>query len=608
MYISTRRIKYTTLSTLVLALCFVTLVLFSDYLRDEPNNRTLDIANSIKTFQKPLINSINSIKGNKNGDTEIKEPTKAELLKLQKESETRWEKELVDILSKNRTKEPYEFESRKMDKIFYKSVFELYGKYKPKKELSRHYSDKCDRHPKKYSEEDLRKCLQLEDKELEELTELHTKLVEDLPEKFPKGLYKGDGIVIVGGDRFSMMAFLSLKTLRDSGNRLPVEILIPIQDEGDDEYCNDLLPKFNARCISVRSILDEKTIADSDFHGYQYKALALIVSSFENVLLLDADNIPVRQLDHIFKNEPFTNHGLVLWPDYWRRFTHPDYYKISGVKVGNNRIRHGKDTLTDPSRYFNKDDDPKTQIPFHDREGTVPDSTTESGQVLVSKSLHAKTILLALYYNLNGPSHYYPLLSQGTLGEGDKETYIHAANALNKPFYQLKNGPGTAGYHKPNGEGYHGSAMLQSDPVEDYALYKKVGKAISSVDTQVGAYKDLINYKYDKDAFGRAFPFKKVHLMFSHTHFPKLDPYNIWKGNALINSDGKRFRAVITSRFTFDFELKQFESMKRYLCDAKFKFKYLEDAMKKDENFDMKAICKNIEEQYEYMKETTHIR
>ncbi|KAK7679537.1 Golgi alpha-1,2- mannosyltransferase [Cerrena zonata] len=43
-----------------------------------------------------------------------------------------------------------------------------------------------------------------------------------------------------------------------------------------------------------------------------------------------------------------------------------------------------------------------------------------------------------MYYNYYGPDYYYPLLSQGAAGEGDKETFIAAAHKLKLPYYQVK--------------------------------------------------------------------------------------------------------------------------------------------------------------------------
>lgn len=146
--------------------------------------------------------------------------------------------------------------------------------------------------------------------------------------------------------------------------------------------------------------------------------------------------------------------------------------------------------------------------------------STESGEVLISKRTHLKTLLLCTYYNFWGPTHYYRLLSQGAAGEGDKETFINAAMAVNEPFYQVSE-PICAMGHKTEG-GLAGSAMLQFDPIEDYRLAQKgEGRA-----------------KGTSTATPRAF--------FIHANFPKFNPATVFSKQAVnpaFNDDGTYTRA-----------------------------------------------------------------
>lgn len=95
-------------------------------------------------------------------------------------------------------------------------------------------------------------------------------------------------------------------------------------------------------------------------------------------------------------------------------------------------------------------------------------ASSESGQLLLSKSLHAQTLLLAVYYNFYGPSHYYKLLSQGAIGEGDKETYLAAATALNTTFYTVQQNIDTLGYHFGDALQFKGCGAIQHNPSDDY--------------------------------------------------------------------------------------------------------------------------------------------
>jgi hypothetical protein len=90
--------------------------------------------------------------------------------------------------------------------------------------------------------------------------------------------------------------------------------------------------------------------------------------------------------------------------------------------------------------------------------------------ILISKRKHAATLLIATYYNLYGPKFYYRLLSQGALGEGDKDTLIAAADTLNATHYQVRERVMYIGYLGPYGY-FTGTAMCQRHPGDDYARY-----------------------------------------------------------------------------------------------------------------------------------------
>ena len=50
--------------------------------------------------------------------------------------------------------------------------------------------------------------------------------------------------------------------------------------------------------------------------GYMYKTSALLQSSFDEVLWLDADVLPLRDPTFLFESEAYTQSGALFWPDY----------------------------------------------------------------------------------------------------------------------------------------------------------------------------------------------------------------------------------------------------------------------------------------------------
>lgn len=512
--------------------------------------------------------------------------------------------------------------SQKLKK-FYEQVFQYIKDYSPSGKTARQYSDACPLagdvgfRPENYAEwskltlEGLAACLIVSPAETAMLKENHANYVEVLGSLIlPKNSYKGQGIVTVGGGKFSVMALLIIQTLRNLNTNLPVEVFIPPSDEGESELCDVVLPKYNAKCTYLSDILPASAAASFEFTGYQFKSLALIASSFEDVLFLDADNFPVKPLDNIFKEEPYKSTGFVLWPDFWRRTTQPVYYEIADIPINKKkRLRNCFDDLTPPEVYTKNMND-LSNIPFHDLEGTIPDVSTESGQLMISKSKHLPTILLALYYNVNGPTWFYPMFSQRAAGEGDKETFLAAANFYGLPFYQVNTATGVEGYHKPDGEGFRGVAMLQHDVIQDFSRYDAASKAIES---QYGR-KDSIKYdksysldKFYKTHFGSEDPayIDEADVMFAHSHAPKFDPYDLWKNNELVYN-GKHIRSYTSLGKInyYDLELENFKAIQEHICINRISFKYLSEAIKSEE--DWTSMCKYINERLSYL-ESTHI-
>ncbi|KAJ5375492.1 Alpha-mannosyltransferase [Penicillium concentricum] len=239
------------------------------------------------------------------------------------------------------------------------------------------------------------------------------------------------GIVSTAGGFYLPVLVISLRMLRRTGSTLPMEVFLSDEDEYEPYICDEVLPSLNARCVVLSRIL---IAAPARIQKYQFKPFAMLFSSFEEILFLDADAFPLEKPEQLFTTEPFLSNGMVTWPDFWASSVSPIFYDIANYPPPPMDLRQ----------------------------------STESGEVLVSKRSHLRSLLLTTYYNYHGPSHYYPLLSQGAAGEGDKETFVAAATAMHESFYQVSESICALG-HGING-GIAGSAMAQFDPVQDFAL------------------------------------------------------------------------------------------------------------------------------------------
>lgn len=114
------------------------------------------------------------------------------------------------------------------------------------------------------------------------------------------------GIVTVAGGRFTGALLVSLRMLRRTNSTLPVEVFMPNPEDYNEHTCEVVLPSLNARCVMIPKY-EGLTISK-----YQYKIFAVILSSFEDVLFLDADNFPIVDPVEWFKAPVFKDNGYVL--------------------------------------------------------------------------------------------------------------------------------------------------------------------------------------------------------------------------------------------------------------------------------------------------------
>lgn len=503
------------------------------------------------------------------------------------------EKKLATIEAMQRNIDP-EYERLDIGRAFYDKVFSVLSRSAPQvPRLDRYRTEERIYHARYTTREDeladdvvfsekyLGLFLQLTEHEQLAMRELHQYASTNIPDQAPSGLYKGDGIVYVGGGKYNWLSVLSIKLLRETGCKLPIEVVIPELDEYEPDLCLNIFPALGARCIFLPFMLSDgaagSAVSKFEFKGYQYKALAILALSFENVLLLDGDNIPVANPDHLFTEKPFTNNGLIVWPDFWKRTVSPFYYLLAGIEVSKTELHPHYDEVA--GRYeqlptigapLNLDN-----VPLHQRKGAMPDPTSESGQLMISKSSHMQALILALYYNIYGPTHYYPLFLQGSDGEGDKETFLAATCALDKPFYQVAKFLNALGY-LDNEKHFVGAGMGQYDPVADYR--RALSQKTSVAETE-------------------------PRLMFLHANFPKLDPWILKVENKIFDENGRRFRLYGTGmrlKTGVDFEMVMYENMHNLLCELNVKFLTFAEV-------DPILLCDEINEHLRFLKDTVHL-
>ena len=163
--------------------------------------------------------------------------------------------------------------------------------------------------------------LQIPERDVDEMRDAHTHFVSQIPELAGKLPYANgtQGVVVAASGALLPVFLVSLKMLRRTGSMLPVEVFMESKERYEKEICEVVLPPMNATCMILSEVLDAVPLK-LEMSRYQLKALALAFSSFEDVLLLDADNLALEQPEHLLNTEPFSSKGFVSWPDYVRIF------------------------------------------------------------------------------------------------------------------------------------------------------------------------------------------------------------------------------------------------------------------------------------------------
>lgn len=126
--------------------------------------------------------------------------------------------------------------------------------------------------------------------------------------------FEGQGIVMVaGGPRCYTNAYVALTILRSVLDcRLPIQIWYLGPDEMSPEMAR-ILRKFDVDLVDALAI--RKRIPVRRLGPWECKAFAILHSPFRHVLLLDADNMPLREPSFLFQSPEYADHGAIFWPD-----------------------------------------------------------------------------------------------------------------------------------------------------------------------------------------------------------------------------------------------------------------------------------------------------
>jgi alpha 1,2-mannosyltransferase len=120
------------------------------------------------------------------------------------------------------------------------------------------------------------------------------------------------GIVLAaGGLSYFSSAYVLVRELRHLGCKLPIEMWYR-KDEISDDLAK-YMQQFGVQCLCIDSILPLPVK-----HKFSIKVIAMYLSSFKEILFLDADNNVLADPEFLFDCPEYREHEALFWPDYWK--------------------------------------------------------------------------------------------------------------------------------------------------------------------------------------------------------------------------------------------------------------------------------------------------
>src|SRR5688572_28148007 len=208
------------------------------------------------------------------------------------------------------------------------------------------------------------------------------------------GHFHGRGIVICGGgSRYFANAWVCINMLRRFGCALPVQLWYLGEGEMNSRM-EQLVRPLGVQCVDAMKV--RRSRPARILNGWELKPYAILNCPFQDVLYVDADNVPIVNPEFLFDTPQYAATGAVFWPDYGRLAHDRSIWKICAVEYR---------------------DEPEF----------------ESGQIIVDKARCWQSLMLTMWYNEHSDFYYRHI-------HGDKETFHMAFRTLQRPYAMPERG------------------------------------------------------------------------------------------------------------------------------------------------------------------------
>ena len=210
-----------------------------------------------------------------------------------------------------------------------------------------------------------------------------------LSSRIREAVFEGRGIVVcAGGARMFLNAYVLLRILRETlRSALPIQ-LWHLGPQELSTVMRALIDDLDVEPVDAFAVRAKHPAAVAD--GWQLKPYAVLHSRFEEVLLLDADQVPVRDPAELFDWPQYKEAGALFWPDIIDLVPDNPVWQLCGLEP-----RHC------PS--------------------------LESGQVLIEKQRYWRALNLVVFLNEHADTLYQ-------LVYGDKDTFLVGGLLANATF------------------------------------------------------------------------------------------------------------------------------------------------------------------------------
>ncbi|KAG7381633.1 hypothetical protein PHYPSEUDO_005791 [Phytophthora pseudosyringae] len=247
------------------------------------------------------------------------------------------------------------------------------------------------------------------------------------------------GIVLVMYPKLLSSVYATIRLIRSYECFLPVELWYLESEMGANPLEGSVILQS---IVSDYGPISLHGIANEYVRGFMTKIHALAHSELDQVLFLDADNVPVKDPTFLFTTPEFKKTGAIFWPDFW----HP------GNTIFNIKAESLLWELID--------------MPF------VNMFEQESGQLLVDRRRAAVALEIVQLLALRQPNRFELL----NLLYGDKDLFRMAWLKTNTPFHMIGTPAAAAGMVSANQ--FCGMTMVQHDTQGEVLFLHHNGKKL----------------------------------------------------------------------------------------------------------------------------------